>query len=149
MADFAVHDRASPRIPNDFQIDPIDPAFQPSDEEKAFIAAAQQALDQLARYATSDTSTRLRGALLAARAAWRAARAGDVRTIANEFASGAITAQAASDRMAPVAGQIAQAHPDVSIAAAAPQRFRGEFAVTVTGYTPDAREQAYLDRQRR
>ena len=148
MADFAVHDRASPRIPNDFQIDPIDPAFQPSDEEKAFIAAVQQALDQLARYATSDTSTRLRGALLAARAAWRAARAGDVRTIANEFASGAITAQAASDRMAPVAGQIAQAHPDVSIAAAAPQRFRGEFAVTVTGYTPDAREQAYLDRQK-
>ena len=44
---FTVRDRAPPRVPNDFQIEP-DAGYAPTDEEKAVVASIHETLGQLA-----------------------------------------------------------------------------------------------------
>jgi hypothetical protein len=145
---FTVRDRAPPRVPNDFQIEP-DAGYAPTDEEKAVVASIHETLGQLAGNAALDGKGGLRAGLLAARAAFRAAEAGELRAIAVDFASGRIDAKAAADRCAVVAAKVAHDNPDVTIVAVAPERFAGEFAISATNYVLDAGEQAYVDRQKR
>jgi hypothetical protein len=148
MPNFIVRDRALIRFPNDFQID-ADPSHAPSDDEKTFIVTVQQTLDQLASAAAADTRNKPRETLLAARTAWRAAKAAELRAAANDLASGTIDGKTAADRGAAIAADVNQSNPDVVIAAATPERFAGEFAVTTSGFALDAGEQAYIDRQKR
>jgi hypothetical protein len=148
MANFVVRDRASARIPNDFVIDVADPAYTPTDDEKAFIAAAQQTLDDFASCAAADVGYKLRDTLLATRAAWRSAKVGELRAVAGDFASAAIDVKTAADRCTAIARELGQDYPFVAIVDAKPVRFAGEFAVELTSFVPDAGEQAYLDRQK-
>ena len=50
---FTVRDRAPPRVPNDFQIEP-DAGYAPTDEEKAVVASFHETLGQLAGNAALD-----------------------------------------------------------------------------------------------
>jgi hypothetical protein len=143
---FAVRNRAPARIPNDFQVDP-DSSYSPTDEEKAAIAAIEQALGQLASNAVADSKGGMRDSVLDARGTFRTTETGKLRALANDFANGTIDAKAAAERCAIVAAKITQDNPDVTIVSAMPERFVGEFAIAITNYALDAGEQAYVDRQ--
>lgn len=148
MPNFIVHDRVPARITNDFQIDP-DPGYMPTGRDTACIAAIQKVLDELSSNANADRGDKLRESLLAARTAWRTAKAGELRAVASDFANASIDAPTATDRCAAIATEADRGNPDVTLAAATAERFTGEFTLTTANFTLDAAAQAYADRQKR
>ena len=148
MAKFTVHDRAPARIPNDFQIHAAD-GYTPTPDENTIVTGLQQTLDRLVADAAADLGSKLRRTLLAARAAWRAAKADELRAVANELTNEPINGQEATERSAAIAKDVDQSNPEIAIVDTKPERFAGEFTVAMANFTPDPGEQAYLDRQKR
>ncbi len=147
MAKFTVHDRTPARIPNDFLIHAAD-GYTPTPDENGIVTGLHQTLERLVADAAADVGSKLRSTLLAARAAWRAAKAGELRAVANELTNDPINGQEATEHSAAIAKDVDQNAPGIAIVDAKPERFAGEFAIAVTNFSPDAGEQAYIDRQK-
>ena len=148
MPDFAVVDRNPPRLDGDFQIT-ITPPYTPTADENQYLTLVQDALDQLARDATTDGHAKLRVSLRDARRNWRAAALARLRADAVAVAARGDTAAAAKPRVTTVMNGYTASPPDIVIADASPQRFGGEPSVACNGFAPTPGERTYLDQLKR
>jgi hypothetical protein len=144
MPNFVKINSPSPRFPGDFYIRPI-PAYAPSTAEQSYIDAVNAFVDRLAADDAADVAALypenlLKGRQAARETAMAALEADTAKFIAGQNAAGDRT------RLTEIEGAYASAVPKFGTGDAAQPRFDGDFdTVVVSGYTPGADEQAFLD----
>jgi len=147
MPNFTVKDISPGRFEGEFAIE-TDPAYSPNSSEAGYLSKLNETLTMLADDQRQDKANPLQPLLADARRDYRKAEAAKLRSIAQNFAAGALNADAAVTATAEAAQKYVQNRPNLAAQdkASRETRFAGDFTITITNYQPDNAETAYINR---